>query len=80
MIKPPFLKVKDVPGLVRDTSSNAILSTDLDAKRKYLEEQKRELNLRKVGDINNRVDHLEDRLGKMENIMSEILQLLKEKR
>ena len=43
-----YLKVKDSEELVRDTSSSAILNTDITALQAYKEKKRRENNLTRV--------------------------------
>jgi hypothetical protein len=58
--QPKFLKVQDEPGLVRDTKNNAILANNLQEKKKYLELQKKELNISRIGEMNERIEKLEN--------------------
>jgi len=67
MILPNILKVDGEPGLVRDTASNAILSTDIKAKQEFKERQKRQLNIMTM----------DTRLKVVENDLSEIKSMLK---
>jgi hypothetical protein len=43
-----YVKVKDSEELVRDTSSSAILNTDVSALQAYKEKRRRETNLTRV--------------------------------
>jgi hypothetical protein len=63
------LLVENEPGLVRDTKSNAIIATSLEEKRAFIERQKRELNISRISDFN-------DRIVKLENNMEDIKYML----
>lgn len=67
--KPEYLKVQGEAGLVRDTGSNAILATNLAEKRAFVERQKRELNISRIGEMN-------DKIEKLENSVDEIKMML----
>lgn len=67
--KPEYLKVQGETGLVRDTGSNAILATNLAEKRAFVERQKRELNISRIGEMN-------DKIEKLENSVDEIKMML----
>jgi hypothetical protein len=69
IVKPNFLLVENEPGLVRDTKSNAIIATSLEEKRAFIERQKRELNISRISDFN-------DRIVKLENNMEDIKYML----
>ena len=62
IVKPNFLLVENEPGLVRDTKSNAIIATSLEEKRAFIERQKRELNISRIGDLNSRIEKLENNM------------------
>jgi phage shock protein A len=59
---PKLLKVQGEPGLVRDPNSNAILASDLGAKRQFLESQRREEFVRNAP----------ERMRQLENIVATI--------
>ena len=63
-----YLKVKDAEELVRDTSSSAILNTDMDALKAY--------KLRKTKD--NRLEQIAREHEEIKRDMNEIKDLLKE--
>ena len=68
--KPTFLTVEEDPSFVRDTSSNAILASNLEEKRKFLENQRRKQ------EENNKVGNLESRVLAIESGMNDIKNLL----
>jgi hypothetical protein len=57
--KPQFLKVEEDPNFVRDTATNAILANNLKEKKAFIDNQKREQNISKITNINERVEKLE---------------------
>jgi hypothetical protein len=67
--KPEYLKVQGELGLVRDTGSNAILATDLSEKRAFAERQKRELNISRIGDMNQRIEKLENSVDDIKTML-----------
>jgi prefoldin subunit 5 len=69
IVRPQYLKVENEPGLVRDTGSNAILASSINEKRAFIERQKRELNISRISDLN-------DRIVKLENNMEDIKSML----
>lgn len=73
MIKPKYIKVKDDPGFVRDTYNNAIVATDLSEKKAYLEAQKRELNISRVGDMHERIEKLENNMDEIKNMLKTLI-------
>ena len=69
MIKPKYIKVQDDPGFVRDTYNNAIIATDLSEKKAYLEAQKRELNISRIGEMNDRIEKLENNIDEIKMLL-----------
>ena len=57
--RPKYLKVQEDTNFVRDTASNAIVASNLKAKKDFIENQKREQNISKITNINERVEKLE---------------------
>jgi hypothetical protein len=72
-ITPKLLKVENEPGLVRDTSSNAILATSLDQKRAHIESQKREANISRIGEMNCKIEKLEKSLGDIKSMLEKLI-------
>lgn len=73
-----YVKVKDHPGLVKDTKSGAILNVDRKAADEYLR-QKNMLNTNKK--LQEEVSQLSEKIGEIDSLkddMNEIKSLLKE--
>lgn len=70
---PQLLKVENEPGLVRDTSSNAILATNVAQKKAFLEAQKREINISRIGEMNNRIDNLEKNIDTIKSMLEALI-------
>ncbi len=70
-IKPDLAKVKDCPGLIRDTHSGALLAHDLEEKRKFIE--KRNASLRTVAEN----QQLREEVNSVKKELAEIKDLLK---
>jgi hypothetical protein len=62
-------KVKDNPKLVRDMSSKAVLTTDIDGKRRFLEQREKE---RKTHTLESRINTLESELRELRSIIEEM--------
>jgi porphobilinogen deaminase len=73
IVKPNFLLVENEPGLVRDTSSNAIIATSLEEKRAFIERQKRELNISRIGDLNSRIEKLENNMEDIKSMLQTLI-------
>jgi predicted transcriptional regulator len=71
--QPKFLKVQDEPGLVRDTKNNAILANNLQEKKKYLELQKKELNISRIGEMNERIEKLENGVNEIKDMLKTLI-------
>jgi uncharacterized protein (UPF0276 family) len=71
-----LVKIKDNPGLVRDTHSKAILNTDRAALNEYLmkAEIARKQNLERE-DTKMRLLKLEENMSEIKSLLSEIVQL-----
>ena len=63
-----YVKIEDQPHLIKDVETGAILNTNLNSLDAY----------KKQRDHLNKINTVEDRIGKLENNMSEIKDLLKE--
>jgi hypothetical protein len=74
--KVDYLLVKDEPGLVRDTYSNAILPYDLSQKQKFLKEQKRELAIKNAAELNTRVEKMEASIENIQTTMTSLVKLI----
>ena len=72
-MKPPYMKVQGEVGLVRDSASNAVLASDLNVKKRFIEEQKRELNIANAGKIGERVEKLEKDIDSIKNMLETLL-------
>jgi hypothetical protein len=77
MHKPEFLIVKEDPTLVRDVGSKALLQTDLRKKEEFM----RKKNLLKKNAINAeivnlRLDDLDQRMKKIESLLTTIAEKL----
>jgi len=66
-----YIKVKDKNNLVRDTYSNAIVNTDYENYKKYIDSYKRKLEESK------RIQNLESEIGEIKNDLNEIKFLLR---
>ena len=65
------LKVKDHPGLVRDSKSKAIINVDKDA---YNEYQNKKLMQKKVINISEEIDDLKQSVNDIKTLLTQILQ------
>ena len=65
------LKVKDHPGLVRDSKSKAIINEDKDA---YNEYQNKKLMQKKVINISEEIDDLKQSVNDIKTLLTQILQ------
>lgn len=72
-IIPPFLKVENEPGLVRDTKSNALLATNLEEKRAFYSRQKRELNISRIDDMSARIENLENNMQDIKSMLQTLI-------
>ena len=70
---PQLLKVENEPGLVRDTASNAILATNIAQKKAFLEAQKREINISRIGELNDRVENLENNVNDIKTMLQQLI-------
>lgn len=70
---PQLLKVENEPGLVRDTASNAILATNIAQKKAFLEAQKREINISRIGELNDRVENLENNINDIKTMLQQLI-------
>lgn len=70
---PQLLKVENEPGLVRDTASNAILASSMSEKRAFQEAQKRELNISRIGELNDRVENLENNVNDIKTMLQQLI-------
>jgi hypothetical protein len=66
-----YLKVKDHPDLVRDTKSNAILNTDLDALNKYREDRNYKMKLARVVEDN---ETMKQEMSEIKNLLKQLLE------
>lgn len=71
--KPKFLKVEEDLNFVRDTGSNAILATNLKEKKAFLEKQKQQQNISKIGDMNNRIENLENNIQEIKDLLKMLI-------
>lgn len=69
-MKPEYLRVKDHPELIRDTKSNAVLNTDVQALNKYKEERDFKLKLAKIVQEH---DEVKQDLSDIKSMLSELL-------
>jgi hypothetical protein len=67
MEKPKFAKIVDNENLVRDTSTNAVLNTDLTALQQY--RAKREKDRRMAEDV----DMLKQKMSNIENLLQQLV-------
>lgn len=65
------LKIVDNEDLVRDTKSNAILNTDLDALNKYKAKRARE---KKINNVVEEVESLRDEISEMKSLLMQLVQ------
>lgn len=70
---PQLLKVENEPGLVRDTTSNAILASSMSEKRAFQEAQIRELNISRIGELNDRVQNLENNMQDIKSMLQTLI-------
>jgi uncharacterized protein YhaN len=65
------VKVKDEPGLVRDTETNAVLSTDLKGLQAYKAQKKR---MQKVDELTENVELLNKKMINIEELLIKLLE------
>lgn len=65
------LKVKDHPGLVRDSSSKAILNVDLDAHKEY---QNKKAVQNKMINMSEEINELKQSMTDIKSMLTQILQ------
>lgn len=70
---PNFLKIKEEPAYVRDTGSNAIIATDLQEKRKYLETQKTQSNIAKIEGMGQKIASLEEKMDDLKRMLETLI-------
>ena len=68
-----YVKVEEHPDLVRDTNTNAILSTDNNALLAY---KKRKNHFNKVKNMDDKMKYMDDRLINIENLLSSLVERL----
>lgn len=68
-----FLKVKDNPGLIRDTSSNAILACDLEEKTKFMQQQKRERAILNFENLESKVENLQSDVNSIKDMLQQLI-------
>lgn len=61
-----YIKVKDEPTLVRDPTNNAILATDIGAKKRFLEDQRKKVEL---DSIPARIENLENDIKTIKDLL-----------
>lgn len=61
-----YLKIEDAPDLVKDTSSGAVLNTNVQALEAY---RKRREKLNKVDTLENKVASLEDTINELKSLI-----------
>lgn len=61
-----YIKVKDEPTLVRDPTNNAILATDIGAKKRFLEDQRKKAEL---DSIPARIENLENDIKTIKDLL-----------
>lgn len=68
------VKVKDAPELVRDTSSRAILNTDLKGLKQYTQQRQRILEQKRAAEeTKSRLDKIETDMSDIKNLLNELL-------
>ena len=72
-MKTNYVKVEEHPDLVRDTNTNAILSTDKDSLSAY---KKRKKHFNKVNNMDDRIKYMDERLINIENLLSSLAERL----
>ena len=65
-----YLKIEDAPDLVKDTSSGAVLNTNVQALEAY---RRRREKLNKVDTLENRVASLEDTINELKSLIIAVL-------
>lgn len=65
-----YLKIEDAPDLVKDTSSGAVLNTNVQALEAY---RKRREKLNKVDTLENKVASLEDTINELKSLVIAVL-------
>jgi hypothetical protein len=67
------VKVKDVPGMVRDTSNQAVLNTDISALEAYKRKRKKQQEIDEViSDINNMKSDMDQIKTLMQRLLDKI--------
>ena len=62
-----YIKVKDEPFLVRDPTNNAILATDIKAKQKFLEDQKKQ---QMMENLPKKMEEIEKNMANIQNLLN----------
>lgn len=65
-----YLKIEDAPDLVKDTSSGAVLNTNVQALEAY---RRRREKLNKVDTLENKVASLEDTINELKSLVIAVL-------
>lgn len=65
------VKVKDEPGLVRDTETNAVLSTDLKGLQAYKAQKRR---MQKVDELSDNVEELNKKMLNIEKLLTKLVE------
>lgn len=71
--KPKFLIVREDTNFVRDTSTNAILANNIKDKKAFIENQKREHNISKISEMNNRIEKLENNIDQIKTMLESLI-------
>jgi len=61
------MKIKGQPGFVRDTYSGAVINNDIEEYKLYKERRKKSIEKDK------RIEQLEDKIGRLENLVDELI-------
>lgn len=73
MIIPKYIQVQDEPGLIRDTSSNAILASDLNQKKNFIKNQQKEKMINQLSEYYVKTDNMEKDIKEIKDMLKVLL-------
>lgn len=72
-----YLKVEGHANLVRDPNTNAILNSNMEEYRNYIDARKRKLDeMKRIEELESNVDHLVSEVSEVKDLLSKILDKL----
>lgn len=77
MIIPRHVKVENEPGLIRDTSNNAILATDLKQKESFINNQQKEMYIKNLPEYFKKTENMQQELQEIKTHVNDIKDMVK---